>query len=159
MQQELERESEGRLEGLKNRWVAYLRKRAGQGTIPGLTLFLVAVLFARTRVMFGAYPLGIALLCGSRKHTLPVFFGLCVGALTIGVPGFVFGVAYMVALLLRLLISLPLEKESRRGTLDRISLTCRKESLVFIRYNSVFKASGEALSFLVRHRKRDTPTA
>lgn len=117
MQQELGQESVGRLERLKTRWVTYLKERAGQGMLPGLVLFLVAVLFARTPVVYGAYPLGIALLCGSRKHTLPIFFGLCIGGLTIGVPGLVFGVAYIVALLLRVLISLPQEKSEGKKEL------------------------------------------
>ncbi len=109
--QEQERVSAGHLERIRKRWNTYLRGKAGREAIPGLVMFLVAVLFARTPVVFGAYPLGLALLSSSRKHTLSVFFGLCVGALTLGRQGIVWGVVYMVALLMRLLLSLVGEKK------------------------------------------------
>lgn len=100
-------EKAGLLTRLRTRWTTFLTGRAGKEAIPGAAIFLVGILFARTPLMFGAYPLGLALLCANRRRTLPCFFGLCVGALTLGVRGLVWGAIYMVALLLRVLFSLP----------------------------------------------------
>ena len=107
MEHERGREGIQPLGRVKEKWFTYLKGKAGKEAIPGLTLFLVGVLFARTPVVFGAYPLGLALLSSNKRHTLSIFFGLCVGALTLGMQGIVWGVVYMVALLMRLLISMP----------------------------------------------------
>ena len=92
---------------VKNRFEALLRGHAGKEALPPLTMALLGFLFARTPLYAGAYPLALALLCGSRRGTLPVFLGALAGAATLGLRGVVYAVVYLTALLLRLLFSAP----------------------------------------------------
>ncbi len=91
----------------RERSVEFLRSRAGRGAIPALAAVALGFFFARTPLLFGAYPLGIALLCANRRQSLPCFLGVVLGASTMGLGGVVWGVIYMAALLLRLLVSIP----------------------------------------------------
>ncbi len=115
MQEEEARVVEGAAH--KNMWVRarewctfFFASRAGSGLLPALALIATGFLFARTPLAFGAYPLGLALLCSNRKQTLPCFFGVALGAATLGLRGVVWGVLYMAALLIRVLVSLPQTK-------------------------------------------------
>ncbi len=91
----------------KEKSTQFLRSRAGQGALPAIAAIAAGFFFARTPLVFGAYPLGIAFLCANRRQTLPCFLGLVIGASTMGLGGVVWGILYMVALLLRLLVSVP----------------------------------------------------
>ena len=92
---------------VKTRFNTMLRSHAGKEALPTVAMALLGFLFARTPLFFGAYPLALALLIGSRHGTIPVFLGALAGAATIGMRGFVYAVVYLVALLIRLLFSLP----------------------------------------------------
>lgn len=92
---------------VKTRFNTMLRSHAGKEALPTVAMALLGFLFARTPLFFGAYPLALALLVGSRHGTIPVFLGALAGAATIGMRGFVYAVVYLVALLIRLLFSLP----------------------------------------------------
>ena len=97
----------GFLTRCREKFVAVLRAHAGRELLPPVAMFLLGLCLARTPVFFGAYPLALALLCGSRRGTIPVFVGALAGAATLGLSGAVYAVVYLVALLIRLLFSLP----------------------------------------------------
>ena len=84
-----------------------LRAYAGRDLLPPVAMFLLGLCFARTPVFFGAYPLALALLCGTRRGTVPAFVGALAGAATLGLSGAVYAVVYLVVLLIRLFFSLP----------------------------------------------------
>ncbi len=111
MQEQTERVTEGGhgkfFDRVKNGCTTFFKSRAGQGAIPAIGAVALGFFFARTPLVLGAYPLGIALLCANRRQTLPCFLGVALGAATLGLRGAVWGVLYMVTLLLRLLVSLP----------------------------------------------------
>ena len=100
-------EKQGFFSRCRTRFTAVLRAHAGRDLLPPLAMFLVGLCFARTPVFFGAFPLALALLCGARRGTIPVFVGALAGAATLGISGAVYAVVYLVALLIRLLFSLP----------------------------------------------------
>ena len=102
-----EEDKPGIIARVKSRFEAMLRGHAGKEALPPLTMLLLGFLFARTPLFAGAYPLALALLCGSRRGTLPVFVGALAGAATLGIRGVVYAVVYLTALLLRLLFSAP----------------------------------------------------
>ncbi len=91
----------------KEACTSFFKSRAGQGALPAVAAVVGGFFFARTPLLFGAYPLGIALLCANRRQTLPCFLGVALGAATLGLRGAVWGVLYMAVLLLRLLVSMP----------------------------------------------------
>ncbi len=90
--------------------VSFFRSRAGQGAVPAIASVAAGFLFARTPLLFGAYPLGLALLCAGRRQSLPCFLGVALGAASLGMRGIAWGVLYMAALLVRLLLSIPQTK-------------------------------------------------
>ena len=100
-------EKQGFFSRCRTRFTAVLRAHAGRDLLPPLAMFLIGLCFARTPVFFGAFPLALALLCGARRGTIPVFVGALAGAATLGISGAVYAVVYLVALLIRLLFSLP----------------------------------------------------
>lgn len=91
----------------REKCIATLRAHAGRELLPPAAMFVIALCLARTPIFFGAYPLALALLCGSRRGTIPVFVGALAGAATLGISGAVYAVVYLVALLIRLLFSVP----------------------------------------------------
>ncbi len=101
---------EGFWERCRTKCMTFLSSRTGKGALPALVVLAAGFLFARTPFLFGAYPLGIALLCANRRQTLPCFFGVILGACTLGIQGVVWCVLYMSALLMRLLFSIPRQK-------------------------------------------------
>ena len=100
-------EEKGLLTRAREKTRALLASYAGREALPGVMLLLIGLLFARTPLLFGAYPLGLALLCATRKHLLPTLLGLIGGAATLGIPGIVYIAIYCIAFLLRLLWSFP----------------------------------------------------
>lgn len=74
-------------------------------------LAVMAGLFARAHVVFGTYPLALALLAVVRGNPLPVWLGATVGALTMGRSGFVYMLAYALLVVLRLLFSHPKDED------------------------------------------------
>ncbi len=92
---------------LWTRCVHFFKSRTGKGAIPAIVVAAVGFLFARTPLLFGAYPLGIALLCANRNQAILCFFGVVLGASTLGLRGLIYSVLYMLTLLLRLLFSIP----------------------------------------------------
>lgn len=91
----------------RTRMHTMLRAHAGRELLPPIALFLMGLLLARTPLLFEAYPAALALLCGAGRGTIPVFLGTLAGAATLGLSGAVYAVVYLVALLIRLLFSLP----------------------------------------------------
>ena len=70
-----------------------------------LFFFILGVLFSRCHIIFGAYPLGVALLSLLPTSVVPALFGAGAGALTMGRGGIVFAAVYLVVILLRIIIS------------------------------------------------------
>lgn len=74
--------------------------------IAWLGVFALGVLFARTPLLFSAYPLGIAFMCASVRYFPIAALGTFAGALSCGIGGLIYGYAAVVLTAARLLISL-----------------------------------------------------
>ena len=70
-----------------------------------LFFFTLAALFSRCHLLFGAYPLGIALLSLLPESVIPALFGALVGAFTLGPDGIVYAAIYGVVIVLRIVLS------------------------------------------------------
>jgi len=89
------------------RAASYFSAHGGWDFFLGVAVFFLGWLFASTPLIWGAYPMGIALLCSQRKRMLSCTLGLCIGSVFLGVRGVIYGVLYILAFLLRLLLSSP----------------------------------------------------
>lgn len=74
-------------------------------------LAVMAGVFARAHVVFGTYPLSLALLGVVRGNPLPVWLGATVGAFSMGRTGLVYMLSYVLLMLLRLLFSHPKDED------------------------------------------------
>ncbi len=86
---------------------SFLQRLSGEGATfaQDAFFFILAILFSRCHLLFGAYPLGIALLSLLPKSVIPALMGAVAGALTLGRGGIVFAAIYLVVILLRIIIS------------------------------------------------------
>ncbi len=75
-----------------------------------MAILVISALFATTHVLFGAFPLGIALLCAMRRRLLPCLLGLFLGCTSLGGAGGVYLVLYLMLFLIRIAFSAPVEK-------------------------------------------------
>ena len=75
-----------------------------------MAILAISALFATTHVLFGAFPLGIALLCAMRRRLLPCILGLFLGCSSLGDTGGVYFVLYLLLFLIRIAFSAPVEK-------------------------------------------------
>lgn len=87
------------------KWQA--RTHRGREITLDIAMGVLGFLFGRTSVVFGGIPLGIGLFCASKKRVIPTLIGLGIGMATLGMAGWVYGLALAVALGLRLLCSQP----------------------------------------------------
>lgn len=87
-------------------------ERAGRGAelLLDAVFFGLATLFATTHFFFGMYPFALALLGAARRRVVPIFLGAVIGAGTLTAVGGVFAAAAVLLLLLRILLSLPVER-------------------------------------------------
>lgn len=85
----------------------FLQKLSGEGATfaQDAFFFILAILFSRCHLLFGAYPLGIALLSLLPKSVIPALMGAVAGALTLGKGGIVFAAIYLVVIVLRIIMS------------------------------------------------------
>ena len=107
MEQTPKQRTESRGAGVKGALAALAGRLSGRESVPWLLAGAFGALFAGTPLLWGAYPLGLALLCAAVQETPAVFVGLCLGAVLPWGGGFAYVVVYMVALLARLLLSVP----------------------------------------------------
>ena len=70
-----------------------------------LFFFTLGFLFSRCHLIFGAYPLGIALLSLLPHSVLPALGGSVIGALTLGGEGLILAAIYLSAVTLRIILS------------------------------------------------------
>ena len=70
-----------------------------------LFFFTIGFLFSRCHLIFGAYPLGIALLSLLPHSVLPALVGSVIGALTLGGEGLILAAVYLSAVILRIILS------------------------------------------------------
>ena len=78
-----------------------------------LSVFVLGVLFARTPLLFSAYPLGLGFLCASVRYFPIAAAGVFVGALSNGIGGLVYASASVILTAVRLIISLYGKKRGR----------------------------------------------
>ncbi len=71
-----------------------------------LIIMTVALLFARCHLIFGAYPLGIALLSAIPTSVPLALLGAVIGSLTMGQNGIIYAIISAIAVLLRLVSSI-----------------------------------------------------
>ena len=86
------------------------RANKGKEILCDIALLIISLLFCSTHVLFGAFPLGIALLCAMRRRLLPCFFGVLLGTLRLGQAGIVYLFFYILIFAVRIAASSPIEK-------------------------------------------------
>ena len=94
----------------------YIEKRRARGNpkweaILFFGFLAMGYLFGKTTVLFGAIPLGLALLCAANDRLPEMGIGMTLGLLRIGSAGVVYGVAAILLLGVRALISRPTKRE------------------------------------------------
>ncbi|MBO5788430.1 MAG: hypothetical protein J6R42_00635, partial [Clostridia bacterium] len=89
------------IEGLRD------KGKIGREALLELASLVLAFLFARTTIVFGAMPLGIALLCAKKKRIVATGVGVALGMATLGMTGWVYGFVGLFAITLRLALSFP----------------------------------------------------
>ena len=72
--------------------------------------FFLALLFARTHAVFGAYPFALGYLAAATRRVPAALLGAIVGALTLGERGYIYAAVYVALVLLRLVVSHPRPK-------------------------------------------------
>ena len=91
---------------------------------------LTSFLFARCHTLFGARPLGLALICALPSHLFPSLAGAALGSLSLGREGVVLSLVLAISLFLRLAISGSVQGlgtgklRLKEGTLLRLSVSC-----------------------------------
>ena len=119
------------------------RLHAREGAI-GFALGLCAYLLGSCSLLFDTFPLGLALLCASPKKIIWIVSGLCVAALGMNPPSYIYVFAYLTAvtvrILSRLLIDTP-KKESKT--------IMKKASAAFSESIYLRMATGAASAFIV----------
>lgn len=73
-----------------------------------------AWIFGQASMLFGTYPLGMALLCGSSKHTLAVLIGLLLTAFSNSRTPLLYGCMYLAAALIRVIAGMILDSSDAR---------------------------------------------
>ena len=82
----------------------------GKELLCDMALLVISLLFSSTHILFGAFPLGISLLCAMRRRLLPCLAGVLLGCLRLGSAGVVYLVLYILIFAIRIALSAPIEK-------------------------------------------------
>ncbi len=96
--------SGGGMDWLKHQ-LAELRRGERGALFYKLILFALGLIFARCHTVFGARPLGIVLAALLPEGVWVAAAGAVVGSLTMGVGGIIFGIAVVITVFLRVIIS------------------------------------------------------
>ena len=83
----------------------FSRLTGGGSFLSDLFFFILGALFARCHLLFGAYPLGVALISLLPHSVLAAMLGGILGALTLGSGGIVYAAIYAVVVILRVILS------------------------------------------------------
>ncbi len=85
---------------------SFLSRVMGGSTFSNdIFFFILCALFSRCHLLFGAYPLGIALISLLPHSVIPASLGGILGALTMGQGGVVYGATYFATVILRIILS------------------------------------------------------
>ena len=96
-----------------------------------VAVFLVSLIFARTHLLFGAYPLATAFLAVLESRVLVALLGAAIGALTLGQRGIIYAMISVVVVLLRVIISATdKQKESTERAVFSESILLRMSATV-----------------------------
>ena len=92
---------------------AALEKRKGDplAIFTDISVFIIALVFARSHLIFGAHPLAIAFLAVLPTQVWVALLGAVTGALTLGGAGFVYAIISVVVVFLRIVTSSSEEEE------------------------------------------------
>lgn len=85
--------------------------RRNGALITDLLVLTVSILFARCHLIFGAYPLGLALLSATPIAVPVTLIGCIIGSLTMGERGIIYAVISVICLLLRVITSIGAKNE------------------------------------------------
>lgn len=83
----------------------FSRLMGGSTFLFDIFFFVLGALFARCHLLFGAYPLGVALISLLPYSVIPAMLGGVLGALTLGAGGIVYAAIYGVLVILRIILS------------------------------------------------------
>lgn len=81
------------------------RKKSREQPVADIGVFAAALLLGRCGIMFGAHPLGIALICVLPSRVWIAAIGAAVGSFTLGAAGLIYAMISVIAVLLRVIIS------------------------------------------------------
>lgn len=70
-----------------------------------LAVFIMALVFSRRHLLFGAHPLGVALLAVLPSRVWVALFGAAIGSLSLGGAGFVYAIISVIVVFLRIVTS------------------------------------------------------
>ena len=93
------------LDSLRSKLRELYFNKDGKGLLWGAILFCVGVLFSRCHIVFGMRPLGVTLAALMPWGVWVSSLGAIIGSLTLGKNGIVYGVAVLVTVLLRVIVS------------------------------------------------------
>lgn len=77
--------------------------------------FIVSLLFGRTHLIFGAYPLGIAIVAALPGRVWLSLAGVVCGALTLGRIGVIYSAISIIVVLMRIMLSSSSDSRRRSG--------------------------------------------
>ena len=126
-------------------WKEYKRDarlHAREGAV-GFALGLCAYLLGSCSLLFDTFPLGLALLCASPKKVIWIASGLCVSALGMAKPSYIYVFAYLTAVAVRILSRLLIDTPDREKNDKKLFHSPFSES-VYLRM-----ATGGASAFIV----------
>ena len=101
------------------------RREDGRALAYDLILFSLGFIFSRCHLLFGARPLGIALVAALSFGVWPTLFGVAIGALMLGIDGIAFAGAAAIVVFLRAAISAGGKGESINDVLFRETILLR----------------------------------
>ena len=85
--------------------VASFKKRTGATPVYDVVIIVIGLLFSRCHVVFGAYPLGIAMVAILPERVWFGVIGAVIGSFTLGKAGIVYALIVVIVAFLRLIIS------------------------------------------------------
>ena len=108
-----EKERETRVIVNGRRWAELLRQALVEALWVGC-----AFLLGHIQMLFGTYPLGLALLCASSAHTVAIFIGVLLSSVMVGVTPVIYICAYAIAAVVRIVSAVLLDPGDTRGRLS-----------------------------------------
>ncbi len=87
------------------------RRRVGIELLIDAVTFGIALLFARTHLIFGMYPFALAYLASRRRRVIPAFLGGLLGSAGLPGVGGIYALSLCLLFLLRVILSLPIERK------------------------------------------------